>query len=472
MSEPHHVLIVDDQPFNLSLIQRELERHGLDYRITTATSGFDALELVAADPPDLVILDIMMPEMDGFEVCRRLKADPVTAEIPVILLTALSDVRSRVRGIEAGADDFISKPFNRHELLARVRSLLQLRDARRQLREEHDRLTAILHHTADAIIVCDLEGCPSLLNPAAERLLGLRAADAYGRSWQDLITDQALLSWFERATHLKLPRSMEVTTAKGRVLHASVAPLGVMGTVAVLHDITLNKELDRMRLAAEQMEKQHLRQTFERYMSPELVERVLSQARGLLERRERLEVTVMFADLRGFTQMISHLSPDTVVHILNGFFTEMTQLVHSTHGTVFELVGDEMMVGYGVPFPQPDDADRALQTAVAMQRCFAELSQRWRQTHNVAVGLGIGLSQGAVVIGNVGSPNRMHYTMVGDAVIVAHRLVELSGPGEILLSQAMLDGLSAPVEALPLQRLPPTTIKGKEGTHVFYRIVV
>jgi PAS domain S-box-containing protein len=347
-----------------------------------------------------------------------------------------------------------------------------LRDARRRLREEHDQLAAILHNTADAIVVSDAEGRLSLLNPAAEQLLGLGGPDAYGRPWRDLVKDQALLSFFERAARLKLPRSMEITTAKGRILHTSVTPLGVMGTVAVLHDITLSKEVDRMRLAAEQMEKQHLRQTFERYMSPELVERVLSQERGLLERRERLEVVVMFADLRGFTRLTSHLSPDTIVHILNAFFIETTQLVHSTHGTIFDLVGDEMMVGYGVPFPQPDAADRALQTAVAMQRRFAELSQRWHQSHDIAVGLGIGLGRGTVVVGNVGSPDRMHYAMVGDAVNVAHRLVELSGPNEILLSQAVLDGLVAPVEALPIERLPPTTIKGKEGLHVFYRIVV
>ncbi len=468
----HHLLIVDDQPFNLSLLEREFGRSGCDYRLTTASSALDALASAASDPPDLIVLDVMMPEMDGFEVCRRLKSDPATAEIPVILLTALSDVRSRVKGIEAGADDFISKPFNREELLARVRSLLKLCDARRQLREEHARLNAILKHTGDAIIVSNPEGFPTLLNPAAERLLELKATDVYGRSWQDLVEDPALRAFLERAARLKLPRSLEVTTAQGRILHASVAPLGAVGTVAVLHDITLNKELDRMRLLAEQAEKQRLRQTFERYMGPELVERVLRQKRGLLERRERLEVAVLFADLRGFTRLTSHLSPDTVVHILNAFFTEMTQVVHSTQGTIIDLIGDEMMVGFGVPFPQPDDVARALQTAVAMQRRFAELRQRWRESHDVVVGLGIGLDQGEVVVGNVGSPNRMHYAMIGNTVNVAHRLVELAGPGEIILSQSVLDRLDVAAEALPIESMPPIAIEGKEGFYVVYRIAV
>jgi PAS domain S-box-containing protein len=471
MVDTGYLLIVDDQPFNLTLIRRELERSGADYDVTTATNGVDALKLVATAPPDLIILDVMMPEMDGFQVCQRLKADPATAEIPVILLTALSDVQSRIKGIESGADDFISKPFNRHELLARVRSLLRLRDARRQLRKEHERLTAILDNTADAIVVNDSEGYPSLLNPAAGQMLGLEG-DIYGRPWPELIQDSSLLSFFERAAQLKLPRSLEISTADGRIFHASVAPLGTMGTVAVLHDITLNKELDRMRLAAEQTEKRHLRQTFERYMSPELVERVLSQEQGLLDRHERLEVVVMFADLRGFTRLTSHLSPDTVVHILNGFFTEMTRLIHSTQGTIFDLIGDEMMVGYGVPFPQADDADRALQTAVAMQRRFAELSECWRQTHAVDVGMGIGLNRGALVVGNVGSPRRMHYAMVGDVVNVAHYMVKLAGTNEVVLSQSVLGALSASAEALPVDPLPPTTIKGKEGLHVFYRMVV
>jgi PAS domain S-box-containing protein len=471
MTDSAHLLIVDDQPFNLTLIQRELEHSGCGYRMTTATNGLDALELIAAVPPDLVILDVMMPKMDGFEVCRRLKADPATVEIPVILLTALKDVQSRIKGIEAGADDFISKPFNRHELLARVRSLLRLRDARRQLREKHERLNAILDNTADAIIVSDPDGCPSLLNPAAERLLGLKGADICGHPWRDLIEDPALLSFFERAAHLELPDSLEITTAEGKIFHTSLAPLGAMGTVAVLHDITLNKELDRMRLEAEQAERQRLRRTFERYMSPELVERVLTHEQGLLQRRERLAVVVMFADLRGFTHLTTDLPPDTVVHILNAFFTEMTQLVHNSQGTIFDLIGDELMIGYGVPFPQHDASDRALQIAVAMQRRFRELSQHWHQHHDVVVGLGIGLNRGEVVVGNVGSPSRMHYAMVGDVVNVAHRLVKLAGPSEIILSQAVLDGLCAPVEALPMEQLPPVAIKGTEDLYTLYRIV-
>jgi PAS domain S-box-containing protein len=471
MTDLQHLLIVDDQPFNLTLIKRELEYLGFGYRVTTATNGADALESVAVDPPDVVILDVMMPGMDGFELCHLLKAEPATAEIPVILLTALTDVKSRVRGIEAGADDFISKPFNRHELLARVRSLLRLRRARRQLREERDRLDAILQNTGDAIIVSDADGYPSLLNLAAEKLLGLSAPEAYGHPWMDLVEDEALLSFLESAVRLKEPQLMQVTTDKGCVLHTSVAPMGEMGTVIVLHDITANKELDRVRLEAEQAEKQHLRQTFERYMSPELVEHVLSQEQGLLERRERLNVVVMFADLRGSTRLSSHLPPDTLVNILNAFFTEMTRLVHSTHGTIFDLIGDELMVGYGVPFPQHDAADRALQTAVAMQRLFAGLSERWRQTHGVEVGLGIGLNRGTVVVGNVGSPSHMRYSIVGEAVNVAHRIVELAGSNEIILSQAVLDGLVTPL-TMPLERLAPMAIKGKDGQHVFYRIIV
>jgi class 3 adenylate cyclase len=222
---------------------------------------------------------------------------------------------------------------------------------------------------------------------------------------------------------------------------------------------------------AEKIEKRRLRQALERYVGPELFDRVLSQEQGLLERRERLDAVVMFADLRGFTRMTSQLSPDTIVHILNGFFIEMVRVVHSTSGTVFSLIGDEIMIGFGVPLPQPDAADRALQTAVAMHRRFADLSDNWRQYHNVVLGLGIGLSQGSVVVGNVGSPNHMQYTMVGDTVNMAHRLVEMAARGEIILSQSVLDGLSGPVETLPIECLPPAAIKGKEGLHTFYRVI-
>ncbi|MGE4351869.1 MAG: PleD family two-component system response regulator [Bdellovibrionales bacterium] len=119
------ILVVDDNKLNLKLLEAKLAKDY--YFVTTAENGLQALEAVKKDMPDLILLDIMMPEMDGFEVCTRLKADPVTEHIPIVMVTALSDIHDRVHGLECGADDFLTKPINDVALMARVRSLLRLK---------------------------------------------------------------------------------------------------------------------------------------------------------------------------------------------------------------------------------------------------------------------------------------------------------------------------------------------------------
>ena len=119
------VLVVDDDPLNVEMLSAYLEDEG--YQVTTAYTGVEALESVIASPPDLIFLDAMMPGMDGFEVCTRLKSMPDTRLIPVVMVTALSALEDRVHGIEVGADDFVSKPANHLELITRARSLLRVK---------------------------------------------------------------------------------------------------------------------------------------------------------------------------------------------------------------------------------------------------------------------------------------------------------------------------------------------------------
>ena len=126
------ILVVDDILPNVKLLEAKLSNEYFD--VITAYDGYQALELVHRDSPDLVLLDVMMPGIDGFEVCRRIKADPAVAHIPVVMVTALGDVADRVQGLEAGADDFLTKPVDDIALFARVRSLLRLKIMMDELR--------------------------------------------------------------------------------------------------------------------------------------------------------------------------------------------------------------------------------------------------------------------------------------------------------------------------------------------------
>src|SRR6185503_4265981 len=132
------VLVVDDDPDMLAILERLIHAEGM--RAETVADGEAALARALAAPPDLILLDVLLPGLDGFALCERLKAEPGTAMVPIVLVTALEDQESRVRGIRAGADDFLSKPVQREELVARVTTLRRLHTTRREL--ESRRLAA------------------------------------------------------------------------------------------------------------------------------------------------------------------------------------------------------------------------------------------------------------------------------------------------------------------------------------------
>ncbi|MDR0352217.1 MAG: hybrid sensor histidine kinase/response regulator [Opitutaceae bacterium] len=140
---PAKILVVDDQPVNVQLLQRKLEREGM--AVLTAESGQDALDLVRRDPPDLILLDIMMPDMDGFDVCQHLQADPLTRAIPVIFVTARGTKESKLEGLATGAVDYITKPVDLDEMLARVQTQLRVLTINREKLDLEQRLAESRH---------------------------------------------------------------------------------------------------------------------------------------------------------------------------------------------------------------------------------------------------------------------------------------------------------------------------------------
>ena len=149
MSAAPRILVVDDTPQNVKLLGDVLGING--YEVTAAASGTEALERIAQQKPDLVLLDVVMPGMSGYDVCRRIRDMPATATLPVVMVTALDPATERIKGIEAGADDFVTKPINQPELLARVRSLLRIKSLYDQLEDANQTLETRVREQVDQL---------------------------------------------------------------------------------------------------------------------------------------------------------------------------------------------------------------------------------------------------------------------------------------------------------------------------------
>ncbi len=636
-SDPPRILIIDDSIDNRLLLSSQLRMHG--YQILQAGDGQEGIDITTREIPDLILLDVMMPNMSGFEVCSFLKNQPKTAHIPIIMVTALRDVEYRIEGIEAGADEFLSRPHHREELLVRVRALVQLKRARDRLEKERNniqllyevsratttqlnlpqmmveiithtcqavegskgtillldedhqvthkinlregqaaevkfsvsetvfnegfvgwlirnnqgiiiedvkqderwvvlpgdeptgsvigvplsrtkrvvgvmllthpqpsyftadhlalvetigaqttaaienaylfaeiseqqrKLQTILAQSTDAIITTDETLKISLLNHAAEQFFKLSAESVEQQSLREVPQLTVLLPLFVKAS--KQPITQELTVEGEKHLYVSVTPIQDVGFVAVMQDITELKRIEAYRLTQERHEKQLVKETFSRYMGPRLVEHVLSTEPGLFARHERRQAVVLFADLRDSTPLIIHSEADAAIKLLNEFFTEMTDIIYEFDGTIFDLVGDEMLVGFNVPFDQPDAQGRALMTAVAMQRRFNMLRQQWFKNAGIELGLGIGIDQGDVVVGNVGAETRMNFAMVGEAVNTGHRLVEIAEDGQLIISEAIYLALqenqSFLMQELNFESMGLVSLKGKAKPQLLYR---
>jgi DNA-binding response OmpR family regulator len=181
MSEAARILVVDDVPENVRLLEAVLGAHG--YEVVSATDGRTALELAVSAQPDLVLLDVMMPQPDGYVVCRRLREQEETAVLPVIMLTA-SERSEKTKGIEVGADDFIPKPFDRDELLTRIRSLLRIKRYHDTIKEQAEELLE-LNRTLEERVQTQLEELERLQR--LRRFLSPQLADAIVSSGDDSV---------------------------------------------------------------------------------------------------------------------------------------------------------------------------------------------------------------------------------------------------------------------------------------------
>ena len=350
MRQPALILIADDNEANREILARRLDAHG--YELVMAVDGEEALNLAREKLPDLILLDIMMPKMDGLEVCRHLKGDKSLPFIPIILVTARADTKDIVAGLEIGADEYLTKPVDQSALVARVRSILRLKELHDTVNEQVKRLAT-----------------------QGEELAQLN------RNLEQRVAEQ--LGEIERMSRLR------------------------------------------------------------RFLSPQIAELIVSTGEEKVLESHRREITVVFCDLRGFTQFSETAEPEEVVGVLREYHATLGKLIHKYEATLERFAGDGLMVWFNDPLPCPDPSVRAVRMAVEMRTGVVDLAAKWRKLGH-DLGFGVGIAQGYATLGRIGFEGRFDYAAIGTVVNLAARLCSEAGDGKILIDRKV----QAAVEAL------------------------
>lgn len=362
------------------------------------------------------------------------------------------------------------------ELATTVASLIVqvIENARlyRVVADERSTLNAVLRGAADPILLVGPDRELLLANRAAEERLGLRLEESRGRPLRAFIEDGAsamaqLIPLLDNphlangATEISVPGDVTYSVSVAPVQGGDGQPLG---KVTVLRDISAIKRLERQ-------ERERERAVFRRYVSPQVAEQLLS-AGGAFGRPTERDVAVVIADLRNFTTLSERIAPQVLIErILNRYFTAMTEALYAYDGTIDKFLGDGIIGVFGSPIAHPDDPQRALEAAVTMQRRFAELACEWREELGYTIGMGVGVSYGRAVVGNVGSEQRQDYTLIGDVVNTASRLSGLARAGQVIVSFHLVDALPRDyAPPWPLRPLGPVELKGKQEPHLIYEV--
>jgi len=236
--------------------------------------------------------------------------------------------------------------------------------------------------------------------------------------------------------------------------------LNVFALVAAQAGAAVDNAMAHEKIAQQSLQ----RSALERFLSPEVVGMVVANPDIRLGGVNQ-EVTVMFADIRGFTTMSEEMEPSRVVEILNEYFTRVTDVIFDNGGTLDKYIGDAVMAVFGAPISKGNDAAAAVNSAIQIQRLLVELNRDAAAREWPELRVGIGINPGSAIAGNIGSPRRLDYTVVGDAVNTAQRLMTNAAGGQILISESTARKMG---KTFDLERLPELKVKGRsEAVPVF-----
>lgn len=243
--------------------------------------------------------------------------------------------------------------------------------------------------------------------------------------------------------------------------------IGVAGAMPLLGFVADAMYTERQAKERERVEKERTRFIFGQYVSESIARRILDTAQGPLLEGETRSVTVLIADIRGFTRMLQDLGAAQVVQTLNEYFTRMIDVIARFDGTVNKFIGDAIVVLYNAPLNQPDATQRALDTARAMQAQVAVMNQERAANALPPIQIGIALDAGQVVCGNVGSPKRLEYTAIGAPVNTAYHLASLAPAGAIYLTEHIHQSANGAIAAMLAMQLE---LKGGTGKLDVYEL--
>jgi len=321
---------------------------------------------------------------------------------------------------------------------------------------------SILGSIATGVITLDPLGEIDSINRAGMNILKMNRDETVGNHYMYLFEkDMEIIGLIQRVementTHSEINMSF-LTVSKEAVVNVSAAPRidpngSVRGLVIAIEDIT---------------DVSKVKNTFKRYVSKQVVDELLDDDAKLNLGGEEREVTILFSDIRGFTSMSENMSPENVVSTLNEYFSDMIDIVFKYNGTLDKIIGDELMIVYGAPISAEDDTQRAVTTAVEMQKQIICLNKKRKKRKDMPISAGIGINRGIVVSGNIGSRDMMDYTVIGDTVNLGARLCSAAGPGEILVSSTVWKETQ---KYYSYKKLEPIKVKGKKNKVSIYRI--
>ncbi|NOR44139.1 MAG: response regulator [Candidatus Delongbacteria bacterium] len=274
----YNVLIIDDTPKNIQVVGNFLQNEG--YVLSFATSGDEALKILSKEVPDIILLDVIMPEINGFELCEKIKSIEEYKKVPVLFLTIKTDSESIIKGFESGGVDYITKPFNPHELLARIKTHLKLTDVQKELervnRDQENiiedrisdikRLGVILEQTEEDIIITDLDGNITYVNPAFERITGYSSEEVIGENPRLLksnkVSKETYQDMWDTITNGNVWRGIIINKRKDGTLieeDSTISPLRNHdnknhGYFAIKRDMTAHNKLERQLRQSQKME--------------------------------------------------------------------------------------------------------------------------------------------------------------------------------------------------------------------------